>query len=267
MDKLLTKARHSLLIVSFLGVVFSLTGASFTGQSAIASYLGVKFSDTEGFKWVYLIVLLYSLFRYVIYYHNDFIRLLSDSMKRSINRPLINLVLKKVMVDVSNGKEFGYSYGFLDHEEKEASGCFVLYLTYFDGHGNSFPCYVAFNISNSRINGLCTLAILGGSGFSRDNANCVKYLKFHSEEKVFNGDFGGDGREYVYVIKEFSWVGVLVFVFGMISFIYDSLIKIDFFEYTVPLVSAIIAFIMTIEYFFFSEKTLGTLPLISNGFI
>ncbi|MEI7411810.1 hypothetical protein [Pectobacterium aroidearum] len=267
MDKLLTKARHSLLIVSFLGIVFSLTGASFTGQSAIASYLGLKFSDVSGFKWVYLIVLLYTLIRYGIYYHKDFIELMAGSMKRSIKRPLIKLALRKVMVDISNGQGAEYSYGFLDDKEKEANGCFVLYSTDFDGYHTSFSCDVIFNISNSRISDLCTLTISNDSGFSTDNANALRYLKLHSTRQCFNGSIGRDGTEYVYIIKGFSLVGVFIIVFGMISFIYDSLTRIDFFEYTVPLVSAIIAFIMTIEYFFFSEKTLGTLPLIFNDFI
>ncbi|MBL0906738.1 hypothetical protein G5645_01895 [Pectobacterium carotovorum] len=264
MDKLLTKARHSLLIVSFLGILFSLTGASFTGKSAIASYLGLKFSDANGFKWVYLIILLYTLFRYVIYYHNDFIGLMSDSMKRSIKRPLIKIPLKKLMVGVFGGEESTRSYKYQD-DEKEKDGFFTFYITEHDNYESTFKCRI--NISNRSLNNYFTIITSKKSNFLTGGGNECGYLKQCLERANVNYNEFPDGVEYIYVVKNISWVFIGVLFSGIISFIYDSLTRIDFFEYTVPLVSAIIAFIMTIEYFFFSEKTLGTLPLILNGFI
>lgn len=267
LDKLLNKARHSLLVVSFLGIVFSLTGASFTGQSAIASYLGLKFSDANGFKWVYLIVLLYTFFRYVIYYHNDFIELMSGSMKRSINRPLLRFALRRLMMDLCNGKDCDYSYGFLDVNDKEAVGVFTLYVSDFDGYDTEFFFKVDFNISNASFNNQCTLEVSDDSDFSPNKVNIGSGIELRSMKSIFNDKTMGENTTYTYVVKRFYWIGISLVFFGMLSFIYDSFTRIDFFEYAVPLFSAIIAFIMTIEYFFFSGKTLGTLPFIFNGFI
>lgn len=268
MDKLLTKVRHSLLIVSFLGITFSLTGASFTGQSAIASYLGIRFSDVNGFKWVYLIVLLYVVIRYVIYYNNEYKILMAKSIARCINRPIINCALKKILLDIDSHDESGFytSLNMINETNNEEKSVISFSITKHDGDAAHYSQDIVFDFTRNSFKILCSAELSHNIshqpyGFSGES----KYLNFY----LSNGysDNGESFDEYSGHVKRFSWIGVGIMTTGSLSFLFDSITRIKHFEYAIPLFTAICAFLMTLKYFFFSEKVLTILTTIPQGVI
>ncbi|MBQ4788056.1 hypothetical protein F9U39_01335 [Pectobacterium versatile] len=255
MDKLLNKVRHGLLIVSFLGIVFSLTGASFTGQSAIASYLGLKFSDTNGFKWVYLLVLLYVSMRYIIHYSSEFVVLMVESIRRCIDWPHLNFFLKKILLDSSDQSDNGYYNNFGAWNDSDNDSPTFINLSAFetDGAGSYSTFDVGLDFSSSSFRRLCHVDFQ--SGLLLPDAGKLNYLNiYHSS--------GNKGY-----LKRFSFVGIGILVTGCILFLFDSFTKFRHFEYSIPLFTALCAFFMTISHFFFSEKALTILTTIHDSII
>ncbi|UDQ77731.1 hypothetical protein LJQ72_09340 [Pectobacterium brasiliense] len=255
MDKLLTKARHGLLIVSFLGIVFSLTGASFTGQSAIASYLGLKFSDASGFKWVYFFILIYTSIRYLVHYSSEFSELMAESIGRSIDWPCLNFFLKKILLDSSDQSDNGYysMFGTWDDPNKNSSKLINLCaLRYHDAYS-----YSSFNVnlyfSGASFRRLCNVEFEPSLLVS--DFNKIKYLKIYHPT-------GNKGY-----LKRFSFVGIGVLFTGSILFLFDSFTRFRHFEYSIPLFTAFFALLMTINHFFFSEKILTISTTIRDAII
>lgn len=255
MDKLLTKVRHGLLIVSFLGIFFSLTGASFTGKSAIASYLGLNFSDTNGFKWVYLMILLYTLARYIVHYSDEFIFLMTDSIRRCINKPYLNFFLRKILLDSSGQANNGYysDFGSWSNPENEFSTLFTLSAYEVDGGGVYSTFDVDLDFKNSSFRKLCYIEFQ--SDLLVSDVETLMYLNMYP----LNNNKG--------YLKRFTFVGVGVMATGGLMFLFDSFTRFRHFEYSIPLFTALFALFMTINHFFFSEKTLTILTTIRDVII
>lgn len=252
MDKLLNKARHSLLIVSFLGILFSLTGASFTGQSAIASYLGLKFSDVNGFKIVYLLILLYLSIRYVIHYSDEFVTLMVESIRLNVERSVFGLLLRKKLINSINGEHY-HEIITRDSIGHEKDKCFVIVLLKGNGSGGYKSLDVELDFKKRSFSRICHFHILPDDGSDND-IDGFKYLNSYQ------------GKD-VWCLNRFSIFGAKLMVSGIAGFVFHAFTRVRHFEYLIPLVVALSAFFMTIKYFFFSGKPLGTLPLIFNGFI
>lgn len=255
MDKLLTKARHSLLIVSFLGIVFSLTGASFTGQSAIASYLGLKFSDVNGFKIVYLLILFYLSIRYVIHYSDEFVTLMVESIRLNVDDSVFGFLLKKKLLNSINGINGSHYHDVTTRDSigREKDKCFVIVLFEGDGSGRYKSLDVELDFQKKSFSRICYFHILPGGGYDND-VDGFKYLNSYQ------------GKD-VWYVNRFSIFGAKLMVSWIAGFVFHAFTRVRHFEYLIPLVVALSAFFMTIKYFFFSGKPLGTLPLIFNGFI
>ncbi|KGA34253.1 hypothetical protein KU74_12315 [Pectobacterium brasiliense] len=243
------------MIVSFLGIVFSLTGASFTGQSAIASYLGLKFSDVDGFKWVYFIILAYTSIRYIVHYSSEFVALMVESTRRCIDWPYLNFFLKKILLDSSGQSDNGYYYDFSAWNDLDDNYPLLVKLSAFEHDGeNSFSTFdVDLDFSGSSFIRLCNVEFDNGPLVS--NVRDLNYFNIYR----LNGNKG--------YLKRFSFVGVGILATGFILFLFDSFTKFRYFEYSIPLFTALCALFMTIDHFFFSYKPLTILTTIRDAII
>ncbi|UVD99384.1 hypothetical protein [Pectobacterium parvum] len=254
MDKLLDKVRHSLLIVSFLGIVFSLTGAIFTGQSAIASYLGVRFSSVDNFKFIYLIMLFYMALRYFIYYADERVFLKSESIRSILEIPVIDFLLKKIVLDAWGGENKKYfdSFSTSPLVDDGTTPSFAIKATRGFGNGKK-EFIVNLNFKNATFKKLCDFEVLSDE---------LPYGKFDNSTYHYL-----NGMLYHGSLKRFSLLGVKIMVVGCAFFIFHSFTRRKHFEYSIPLFTAFCAFFMTIKHFFFSEKASTILTTIHDSII
>ncbi|MCO7262018.1 hypothetical protein [Dickeya zeae] len=272
LDKILIRIKYSLIVVSAFGIVFALTEASFTGQSVISSSLGIRFSNPEGFKLVYLFVLVYVSYRYVIYYFDYFEILMARTIERNIDKGWCAYLLSGFMHSIDSkgnatdekeiySAKYNYRGKVKENSILEKVSSIVL-ATDEDGISTH-----EINFDFNAVGFLCKIEVsFHQSQFSLKGLKNNEYVCFF---KDFYDDPNVDNEMALYsaYVKRWSKFGLLFMLAGLTAFFKESLTKKSNFDFCFPLYLALISFALSMKYFFFSIKTIIIVNFLSQSII